>query len=256
MGARTEYKMLTNDEITAAMTGTAYDVAGEKIGKVGQFYLDDRTGEPDWVSINTGLFGRSESLAPLDSATVDGDALRLAHTKDQIKDAPRVDADSHLDEADEFRLADYYGIGAAPAVPSGDGTTAPAVSSGTTDDAMTRSEERLHVGTEQQETGRARLRKYVVTEQQSVTVPVQHEEVRLEREPITDANRDEALSGAELTEAEHEVVLTEERVVVNKETVPVEQVRLAKETVTEQETVTEDVRKEQIETEGTDPDRI
>ncbi len=250
--------MLTNDEINAVMTGTAYDVAGEKIGKVGQFYLDDRTGEPDWVSVNTGLFGMSESLVPLDSATVDGDSLRLAHTKDQIKDAPRVDADSHLDEADEYRLADYYGIGTVPAVPAGDGTAAPAVSrdtTGATDDAMTRSEERLHVGTEQQETGRARLRKYVVTEQQSVTVPVQHEEVRLEREPITDANRDEALSGAELTEAEHEVVLTEERVVVNKETVPVEQVRLAKETVTEQETVTEDVRKEQIETEGTDSDR-
>ena len=73
---------------------------------------------------------------------------------------------------------------------------------------MTRSEEHLRVGTEQVEAGRARLRKYVVTEQQSVQVPVSREEVRVEREPITDANRGDALSGAEITEEEHEVVLT------------------------------------------------
>ncbi len=104
----------------------------------------------------------------------------------------------------------------------------------TTDNAMTRSEEQLHVGTETRESGRARLRKYVVTEQETVTVPVQREEVRIEREPITDANRGEALDGPAISEEEHEVVLHEERPVVEKEAVPVERVRLDKETVTEQ----------------------
>ncbi len=116
-----------------------------------------------------------------------------------------------------------------------------------TDDAMTRSEERLHVGTENVATGRARLRKYVVTENVTQTVPVSHEEVRLEREPITDANRDAALSGADITEEEHEVTLHAERPVTQKETVPVERVRLGTETVTEQTEVSEQVRKEQIE---------
>ncbi len=116
---------------------------------------------------------------------------------------------------------------------------------------MTRSEERLHVGTEKRETGRARLRKYVVTDTETVTVPVTHEEVRVERGPITDANRDDALSGLELTDSEHEVVLAEERPVIEKETVPVEKVRLETETVTKEVQVTEDVRREQIETEGT-----
>ncbi|MBG0817704.1 DUF2382 domain-containing protein [Planomonospora sp. ID82291] len=118
------------------------------------------------------------------------------------------------------------------------------------DDAMTRSEERLHVGTESHETGRARLRKYVVTEEQQINVPVSHEEVRLEREPITDANRGDALSGPELGEAEHEVVLHEERATVEKDTVPVERVRLTKDRVTEEETVSEQVRKERIDFEG------
>ncbi len=115
---------------------------------------------------------------------------------------------------------------------------------------MTRSEERLNVGATTQESGRARLRKYVVTEEQTVTVPVTREEIRIEREPITEANRDQALAGAEISEEEHEVVLHEERVVVNKETVPVERVALGKETVTEQQEVTESVRKEQIDTDG------
>ena len=123
-----------------------------------------------------------------------------------------------------------------------------------TDDAMTRSEERLNVGTQKVQTGRARLRKHIVTEQQSVTVPVTHDEVRVEREPITDANRGDAYSGGDLTEEEHEVTLTEERPVVDKETVPVERVRLGTEQVTEQRQVTEDVRHEEITTDD-DTDR-
>ena len=117
---------------------------------------------------------------------------------------------------------------------------------------MTRSEERLQVGTQTREAGRARLRKYVVTENVTQTVPVSHEEVRIEREPITDANIGDATSGPSISEEEHEVVLHEERPVVAKETVPVERVRLGKETVTEQETVSEDVRKEQIDTDVDD----
>jgi uncharacterized protein (TIGR02271 family) len=120
---------------------------------------------------------------------------------------------------------------------------------GTSGDAMTRSEERLNVGTQREQVGRARLRKYVVTEQQQVSVPVQHEEVRLEREPITEANRDSAVSGPDFTESEHEVTLHAERPVVETEAVPVERVRLGKETVTGEETVGGEVRKERVEAE-------
>lgn len=127
------------------------------------------------------------------------------------------------------------------------GTVGRDTSGPVTDDAMTRSEERLSVGTEAVETGRARLRKHVVTENVTRTVPVTHEEVRIEREPITDANRDAALSGGDLTEEEHEVTLHAERPVVEKETVPVERVRLATETVTEDQQVNAQVAHEEIE---------
>ncbi|MEU0400713.1 PRC and DUF2382 domain-containing protein [Streptomyces sp. NPDC006197] len=120
------------------------------------------------------------------------------------------------------------------------------------DDAMTRSEEQMHIGTERVETGRVRLRKYVVTEEVQQTVPVRHEEVRVEREPITDANREQALSGPEISEAEHEVTLHEERPVVETRTVPVERVGLRTDEVTDEETVTGQVRKERIDVEADD----
>jgi len=120
---------------------------------------------------------------------------------------------------------------------------------GDTDDAMTRSEEELHVDTVQRDAGRARLRKYVVTEDVEEKVPVQREEVRVETEPITDENVEQAMRGPDISEAEHEVVLTEEEPVVEKKTVPKERVRLETDTVSEEREVAETVRKEQIDVE-------
>ena len=116
----------------------------------------------------------------------------------------------------------------------------------TTDGAMTRSEEQLRVGTRTQETGRARLRKRVVTETEQATVPVSHEEVTVEREPITDANRGDAYDGPAISEEEHEVVLHAERPVVGTEAVAVERIRMGTNTVQNEETVSGDVRKEVV----------
>jgi uncharacterized protein (TIGR02271 family) len=247
---------MTITENPQDLTGrTAVDSEGAKIGKIGQVYVDDQTSQPLWVTITTGLFGTRESFAPLYGSRTDGDTLHLAVTRDMVKDAPGVDADGHIGPDENDALYTYYaghlgdsgqyaGDAREDQVQAGAGgrdTSGPV-----TDDAMTRSEERLHVGTEQVEAGRARLRKYVVTEQVTTTVPVSHEEVRVEREPITDDNRDAALSGQEITEEEHEVVLHAERPVVQKEAVPVERVRLGTETVTGEQEVSEEVRKEQI----------
>jgi len=256
---------------------TAVDAEGKKIGSVGQVYLDDQTGQPDWITVNTGLFGTRENFAPLEGSSFNGDDLVLPFTKDVVKDAPDVADSSHLDVDEQDRLYSYYqqylsagrmGTGVDSNASYGrDVVTDDAIgrdtvgrdtvgydtSGPTTDDAMTRSEEQLNVGTERVQAGRARLRKYVVTEQQSVTVPVTREEVRVDREPITDANRGDALDGPSISEEEHEVILHAERPVVQTEAVPVERVRLGTETVTEQQNVTGEVRKEQIEVEdGTD----
>jgi uncharacterized protein (TIGR02271 family) len=235
---------------------TAVGSDGSKIGDVGQVYLNDETGQPEWITVSTGLLGRKQSFAPVYGSQLSGDTLTLAVSKDVVKDAPNIDPDGHTDDSEQQALYDYYAghLGTGQTA-SGDqyAQDADAGSGRHTErnargdgDAMTRSEERVDVGTERVEAGRARLRKYVVTENVTQTVPVSREEVRVERVPITEENRGEALSGPEITESEHEVTLHEERPVVQKEAVPVEQVRLGTETVTDEQTVQEQVRKEKI----------
>jgi uncharacterized protein (TIGR02271 family) len=242
------------------------DEAGEKIGKVDELYHDQEGGQPEWALVNTGLFGTKKTFVPIRSANPSGEDLQVPVSKAQVKDAPRVDADQELSEDEERRLFEHYGVPyttegsttaqGAPNTAGGNGGehggAGHDVSGPNTDEAMTRSEEELRVGTTERESGRARLRKYVVTEQVQTTVPVRHEEVRVEREPITDANVDEAMSGTDISEEEHEVVLHEEQPVVEKRAVPKERVRLDTETVSEEHEVSEEVRKEQIETEGID----
>lgn len=266
---------------------TVVDNSGSKIGKVGTVYLADDTRRPEWVTVKTGLFGQKESFVPLSGAGMENDGLHVQVAKDQVSDAPRIDAEGHLSEKESVELYKYYGL-PAPRAGNGenvsggrntgrdmaaggtaaggaagrgrdaaaDGTAGKEHATGrdtaaakggrheTTDTGdMVRSEERLRVGTEEVETGHVRLRKYVVTEDEQVTVPVTHEEVRVEREPITDAK---AAGKAEIGEAEQDVVLHAEKPVVQKETVPVERVRLGTEQVTEEQTVQGKVRKEQI----------
>ncbi|MFF7855270.1 DUF2382 domain-containing protein [Streptomyces sp. NPDC007904] len=270
--------MITREEIPTLLDHPVYDGDGNKIGEAKHVFLDDVSGRPEWVTVKTGLFGSSESFVPVRDASLVQDHLEVPYRKDKVKGAPNVDVDAggHLSEDEEHRLYDYYGIdwdsvlaesgeagdrdrttGTGPAGAAGRATADTASHRGEeshvragTDDAMTRSEEQMHVGVERRESGRARLRKYVVTEEVQQTVPVRHEEVRVEREPITDANRDQAMAGQDITEAEHEVTLYEERPVVETEAVPVERVRLTTEERTEQETVRGQVRKEHIEDEA------
>jgi uncharacterized protein (TIGR02271 family) len=254
--------MLDQNRINDVMGSTVYDSDGSKIGKVGQVYTDDNTGQPTWATVNTGLFGTSESFVPIQDATFTGDDLTVPYSKDQIKDAPNIDADGHLSPDEERRLYEYYSLSYDSGmddsryvsdtdrdyVTNADRDYDSAAN--TTDNAMTRSEERIDVGTQTREAGRARLRKYVVTENVSQTVPVRKEKAVLEREPITDANVGEATDGPDFTESEHDVVLHEEVPVVQKSAQPVERVRLGTEEVQGEETVSEEVRKEQIEAEG------
>jgi uncharacterized protein (TIGR02271 family) len=256
-----------NDTQTREVVGsTAYDNEGQKVGKVGQLFLDDETGQPEFITVNTGMFGTSESFVPVQDATYDGDRLTLPFSKDKIKDAPNVDLDGqHLDRDEEQRLYEYYGLSYSQWEGTGTGTgydtgvdrgvVGNDTSGPETDTAMTRSEEHLEAGTVNEEAGRVRLRKYVTTETESQTVPVQKERAVIEREPVTGSNIDQALDGPEISEEEHEVVLHEERAVADTVVEPVERVRLGTETVQEQETVTGEVRKEHIETEGDVDDR-
>jgi stress response protein YsnF len=274
--------MLDEREVSAAIGSTAYDATGQKIGTVEHFYVDDRTGAPTWVAVMTGLFGTRQSVVPaVDASFADG-RLSLPVAVDAVKSAPRLTGD-HLTPADEEELRRHYGAqdGVADEVVSHDGTAvqdevtvrdevpvaAPAAAPPTVeipaeaplpaaahDGGMTRSEEQLVVGTERVATTRARLVKYVVTEEVQITVPIRREEIRVEQVPV-DAPDD--LPGETLLPEvprtatasgglPDEIVLHTERPVVTVEVVPTERVRLRTQQVQGQETVTEQVQREQI----------
>ena len=246
-----------------------YDSSGGKVGKVEEIYLDADTDQPEWALVNTGMFGTKQTFIPIRDASVSGSGPSVPYDSQLIKDAPKMDADGRLSQQEESDLYKHYGLDYSEArsdsgLPEG-GATGPVdtdptpepqgvvgndVSGPETDNAMTRSEEELRVGTRERETGRVRLRKHIVTENVSETVPVQREEVRVEREPITDANVGNATDGPALSEEEHEVVLHAEEPVVDKRVVPKERVRLEKDAVVEEVQVTEELRKERIEAEG------
>ena len=277
--------MISQDQLGSVVGTTAYDRDGDKIGKIGAVYYDDATDQPSWVTVHTGLFGTKETFVPVQGANFSSDRVTLSFDKAKVKDAPNIAEDGHLSPEEEEQLYRYYGVDYGSGQTTGQaggqyatgqyadrdtdrdagrhnlrdrdgdgvyddvqGRTVGRDTSGpTTDSAMTRSEEHLNVGTQRVEAGRARLRKYVVTENVTETVPVSREEVRVEREPITDANVGSAMDGPAISEEEHEVTLHAERPVVDTEAVAVERVRLGKETVTENETVGGEVRKEEIE---------
>ncbi len=241
---------------------------GSKIGTVADVYFDQDTNEPEWALVTTGLFGSKHSFVPITNATASGDEVRVPFTKDQVKDAPKLDDDGELSQDEEALLAQHYGMSYSEApsdsgLPEGGGTAmatetattqAPPVgrdvSGPETDNAMTRSEEELRIGKVRRPSGLVRLRKRIVQEQVSTTVPVERQEVRVEREAITDANIGKAMDGPALSEEEHELTLTEEQVVVDKEVVPKERIRLDTDTVVEERQVSETVAREEITVEG------
>jgi uncharacterized protein (TIGR02271 family) len=220
--------MIRQEDLGDLTGAEVYDDTGARIGSVGQIYLHPRDDEPLWVTVRTGSLDFQESFVPLRGARFGQGRLTVAVSGDRVRHAPLVDTGGPLEQADAERLSSYYGPG-----PAGD--------------AMTRSEERLVAGTRSEPVTKVRLRKYLVTEQRQVTVPVTREEVRLEEVPISP---DEAPSAPDEDERDAAMTLHAERPVVSTETVPVERVRLTKETVRGEETVTHPVRKERIDYEG------
>jgi uncharacterized protein (TIGR02271 family) len=244
---------------------TMIDRDGGYVGSIQAVYVDEESGQPHWALVRLGVAGTRSTFVPIARAatTAAGD-VRVPYGKEFVKQAPGVEPDRPLTAAGEGELFRHYGL--EHRAGEGEATTEGAAAEqdagqdlpgGAGDDAMTRSEEEVHVGTETRERGRVRLRKYVTTEEVHLTVPVRREKVRLEWEPAGDADADpsdadrepDAPSGEDVSDAEGaegEVVLQEQAPVVEKRTVPEERLRLDEQTVTDQQLVSDEVRKEQL----------
>jgi hypothetical protein len=92
--------MTTAEELKSMEGQTAVDVNGAKLGKIGQIYVDDQTGQPLWVTIATGMFGTKQNFAPLYGSRFNGGDLQLAVTRDMVRDAPGIEADGHIRDSE------------------------------------------------------------------------------------------------------------------------------------------------------------
>jgi sporulation protein YlmC with PRC-barrel domain len=101
---------IRNEDVHLIATGSGEvrTSTGERLGDIGQVYLDNETGEPNWVTVKTGLFGTQESFVPLSQAEASGANVTVPYDKDTIKNAPRLEAGGSLSPEEERRLYAYY----------------------------------------------------------------------------------------------------------------------------------------------------
>ncbi len=239
--------MYTIDDLQTARGEPVYSSDGDKIGSVEEIFVDEETGQPEWIGLGTGFVGKKRVLVPVAGAERTGDGFTVPYAKEQVKETPDIDSDE-ISQETEQRLYAHYGLGYSERRSE---TGLPEGEPGTTGEAdVVRTEEELRVGKRETEAGRVRLRKWVETEPVETDVEVRRERARVTREPI-----DEPVSGAELGEQEVEVPLREEQPVVQKETVAKERIGLEKDVEVDRETVADEVRKERVDVEGDDTTR-
>jgi len=242
---------MTTQELMAAQGTPVYSSDGEKIGSVEEVFVDQQTGQPEWIGLGTGFLGSKRALVPVAGADFREDAIYVPYSKEQVKNTPDIDSDE-ISQDTEAQLYAQYDLdyserrsetglpeGAPPPAPSGR-------QRGTAGEAdVVRTEEELRVGKRDTEAGRARLRKWVETEPVETDVELQRETARVTREPI-----EQPVSDAEIGEQDIEVPLRGEEAVVQKEAVAKERIGLEKDVETERQTVGDEVRKERVELEG------
>jgi uncharacterized protein (TIGR02271 family) len=248
------------DLLGARVTGAD----GKVVGTVEQVFRDDVDGTPAWARVRAGKTGR---FVPLGSSQVTPDGLSVPFDSQKILSGPEIDAGQHMSAAQAEQLSRYYGL-IVPTQQSRErmaedtaeqqpvtsqqqvtsqmpaGQEMPAEQTGGSD-WLIRQEERIQVGKEMLETGRVRLHKYVDTESIEQPVHLYREDFEIERIPISG---DEPSSGT-LEEGVQEIILHEERVVLRKELVPVERVRLRTKQIATDSTVRDEIRRERIEVE-------
>jgi uncharacterized protein (TIGR02271 family) len=249
------YSETRTDRFTAVEDGfagyTVYDSNHEKMGKVDDLFMDAND-QPEYIGVKMGFLGTHSTLIPFEMATVDDErkTIVLSTDKETAKNGPSFDDDREITAEFESEVYSYYGLQQSGSTEeSGAYSDYSGTTNGTDVDErdelrVQRTEEELVAGTREREAGQLKVRKRVRTDRETIEVPTKHEEVSVERVPVS----------GEATEAqigEDEVVMpvTEEEVVVDKRAVAKEEIRVRKDVVEDTEVVEEDVRREEIDVE-------
>lgn len=247
------------------------DATGRPYGTLEELFVGRHTGAPEFGIVSVprpGEPGTKRVAVPLETARPHGDVVVLPLAPDRVSEAPEVQrtVESIPPDAGERIVAFFAGAHQQDVTAQHDEVTAAtaSIAPDALDDRdevdevdVTVSEEELVVDKEARATERVHLRKIIVEEEVTVTVTLRHEELRIERVPVerpavADVDHLERGNGdAQLVEGELEFVLLAEEPVVQKRIVPVERIKVARDTIVEQRRITDHVRKERVEVEET-----
>jgi stress response protein YsnF len=250
-------RTFTTQDFERVRGAPVYGSEGERIGSVDKLFVDNDTGQPEWIGVGTGFLRTKSALVPVEGCTIEADGVRVPYDADRVKSSPDID-DDQISQQTESELYSYYGLkyterrseSGLPEGRTGRSTGKTKRSTGKTkkdEQSVTRHEEELKVGKRPTEVGRFRLHKWVTTEPVEADVELRQETAEVRRERI-----DQPVSGVEMGEREVDVTLRGEEPVVEKQTVAKERVSVEKGQDTRKERVTDEVRKEHVEAEGED----
>ena len=220
--------------------------AGELLGHVRRVYVDNATGAAAWAAVQ----GQHHSaVVPLQHSRFDGTTLQVPYDAARLQTAPHHDPTTLISYPEGEDLARHYGLLPDKPVHTGPPTSSSPRSAETEGAVVTRSQEQLRTDAVNVIVGRARLVTTVVTENQTFTVPVRRQEVRLVYDPVPENEQTTASGGP--SEDTVEVILHAEQVQITTQVVPVERIRMVRRVVTVGQTLTENIRSEQIHLEQT-----
>lgn len=242
---------MLDDEVVIALLdrGTVLSADGRRLGRVGQLFRSDSDGESTWVSVDSGAGGGGlQTLVPMAGSTVDGDDLRVAYPAAAVAGAPRVAVGAPVSVDDERAIREFYALDQS-------GGAAGEAEPRTDVVAVVRSEEQLRVANQWVPVRRARLEKFQVTATRTIEVPWSREDVRVVYDELdsTVTTTAGAATNPPVADPPRPWVLMEERIVVTKQWVPVERVRLVVDRIAGEQQVTGPVRKEQVGLDLVDP---
>lgn len=235
---------------------TVVDRQNEKIGTIDAVW-EDHTGQPAYLAVRTGWLGFGKAhVVPADSAEVNerDQRVRLPFDAETVKNAPSFDSQDDITETSDFTIASHFGTrrhwdaeADAPRADTRRSDATPAPRDANADQKIRLNEEQIRVGKREVEYGGVRLRKIVRTETVNQPVELTREEVVVERVPVSDQSGRQ--TSAQFNEEEIYIPLRREEAVVEKTTRAREEVRVSKRRETEQDTIQEEVRHEDVQIE-------
>jgi stress response protein YsnF len=212
----------------------------------------DHTDEAIFLGVKTGWLALGKThVVPAEGIELNEEmeAIKLPYPEDFVKHAPVYEADLELTEDIEREIYAYYrsagetSWGAVRANSSSE----PTRTLGSGEEVRMRlSEERLKVGKREVPAGGVRLRKVIRTEIVQQPVELKHEELVIEHVPPGASRAGAAGVGEEQTY----IALHREEPVIQKEVRTREEVRVRKIVQKEHQTVSGQVRKEEVEVEA------